>query len=100
MAKKIRFSKSLLGMVETGERTASVELIEAYEQVLGVDMWRKDITHANLLIVDKASRAALLAGVEQGDPGPLRDTATLRTSSLSVIAKLPSKEPARRTPTW
>ncbi len=88
-------------------------------------MSRKDITHENLLIVDKASRATLLAGVERGDPGPLRntptahrtdvslgsvvsekaiewfrkwavegDTATLRTNSLSVIAKLPGKENA------
>jgi transcriptional regulator with XRE-family HTH domain len=125
MARKITFSKSLLGMVETGRLTASVELIEAYERVLGVDMWRKDITHSNLLIVDKASRAQLLAGVEQGDPGALRntptahrtdvslgsvvsdkavewfrkwavegDTATLRTNSLSVIAKLPGQDNA------
>lgn len=125
MAKKTRFSKSLLGMVETGQRAASDDLIEAYERVLGVDMWRKDITHSNLLIVDKASRARLLAGVEQGDPGALRntptahrtdvslgsvvsekavewfrkwaiegDTATLRTNSLSVIAKLPGQENA------
>nr|CEL23417.1 hypothetical protein [Kibdelosporangium sp. MJ126-NF4] len=88
-------------------------------------MWRKDITHSNLLILTKTSRAELLAGVEQGDPGPLRntptahrtdvslgsvvsekaaewfrkwavegDTATLRTNSLSVIAKLPGKENA------
>jgi len=125
MAQRTMFSKSLLGMVETGQRTASVELIEAYERVLGVDMWRKDFTHSNLLIVDKASRAQLLAGVEQGDPGALRntptahrtdvslgsvvsdkaiewfrkwavegDTVTLRTNSLSVIAKLPSQENA------
>ncbi|MEV6908037.1 helix-turn-helix domain-containing protein [Amycolatopsis sp. NPDC051071] len=125
MAKKTRFSKSLIGMVETGQRTASADLVEAYERVLGVDVSRKDITHANLLTVTKASRAQLLAGVEQGDPGPLRktptahrtdvslgsvvsekaaewfrkwavegDTATLRTNSLSVIAKLPGKENA------
>ncbi|ONI84273.1 transcriptional regulator [Actinosynnema sp. ALI-1.44] len=125
MASSVKFSKSLLGMVETGQRTASVDLVEAYERVLGVDMWRKDITHSNLLILTKASRATLLAGVEQGDPGPLRttptahrtdvslgnvvsdkaaewfrkwavdgDTATLRTNSLSVIAKLPGKQNA------
>ncbi|WP_410597628.1 helix-turn-helix domain-containing protein [Amycolatopsis sp. lyj-23] len=125
MATRIKFSKSLLGMVENEQRAATPELIAAYERVLGVDMWRKDITHKNLLIVDKASRATLLAGVEKGDPGPLRttptahrtdvslgsvvsekaaewfrrwavegDTATLRTNSLSVIAKLPGKENA------
>ena len=123
MARMIKFSKSLLGMVETGKRAASAELIEAYERVLGVDMWRKDITHSNLLILTKAGRTELLAGVEQGDPGPLRntptahrtdvslgdavsakaaewfrkwavegDTATLRTNSLSVIAKMPGRE--------
>ncbi|WIV60691.1 helix-turn-helix domain-containing protein [Amycolatopsis nalaikhensis] len=125
MARKIRFSKSLLGMVENEQRKASTELVEAYERVLGVDMWRKDITHMNLLIVDKASRAQLLASVERGDPGALRttptahrtdvslgsavsekaadwfrkwavegDTATLRTNSLSVIAKLPGQDNA------
>ncbi|WP_246258223.1 helix-turn-helix domain-containing protein [Amycolatopsis anabasis] len=125
MAKKIKFSKSLLGMVETGQRTASLELIAAYQKVLGVDMWRKDITHKKLLILTKASRATLLAGVERGDPGALRntptahrtdvslgnvvsekaaewfrkwavegDTATLRTNSLSVVAKLPGKHNA------
>lgn len=125
MAERTVYSRSLLAMVETGQRTASAELIEAYERVLGVDMWRKDITHSNLLIVDKASRARLLADVERGDPGPLRttptahrtdvslgsvvsekaadwfrtwavegDTATLRTNSLSVIAKLPGQDNA------
>ncbi|MFD9963099.1 multiprotein-bridging factor 1 family protein [Amycolatopsis sp. NPDC058986] len=125
MAKKIKFSKSLLGMVETDQRTASPELITAYEKVLGVDMWRKDITHSNLLTVTKAGRAKLLAGVERGEPGALRntptahrtdvslgnvvsdkaaewfrkwavegETATLRTNSLSVIAKLPGKQNA------
>jgi transcriptional regulator with XRE-family HTH domain len=84
MAKKIKFSKSLLGMVETGRRTASIELIEAYERVLGVDMWRKDITHTNLLIVDKTSRASLLAGVEQGDPGALRNTPTAHRTDVSL----------------
>jgi ribosome-binding protein aMBF1 (putative translation factor) len=34
MARMIKFSKSLLGMVETGQRTPSVALIEAYERVL------------------------------------------------------------------
>jgi hypothetical protein len=81
----IKFSKSLLGMVETGQRTASVNLIEAYERVLGVDiMWRKDITHSNLLIVTKASRATLLAQVEQGDPGPLRTTPTAHRTDVSL----------------
>lgn len=125
MAARTNYSKSLLGHVENGIRTPAPELIAAYEQVLGVDMWRKDITHSNLLTVDKTSRETLLAGVEQGDPGPLRntptahrtdvslgsvvsekaaewfrkwaiegDTATLRTNSLSVIAKLPGKENA------
>jgi hypothetical protein len=122
MAGLSHFSKSLLGLVETGNRTPTEELIAAYERVLGVDMWRKDITHPGLLTVDKTSRTTLLESVERGDPGPLLDTptahrtdvalgnnvsetaaewlrkwmvegktATLRTNSLSVIAKLPGQ---------
>lgn len=125
MAKRARFSKSLLGMVETERRAATPELVEAYERVLGVDMWRKDITHPGLFTVNKASRETLLRAVETGDPGVLRtkptahrtdvelgnhvteagaamfrrwavegDTATLRTNSLSVVAKLPGQENA------
>jgi hypothetical protein len=86
-------------------------------------MWRRDITHPDLFIVNKASRTKLLAGVERGDPGILKtqptahrtdvslgnhvsevgaewfrkwmvegETATLRTNSLSVIAKLPGRQ--------
>jgi hypothetical protein len=98
-------------------------IVTAYEQTLGVDMWRRDITHPDLFIVNKASRTKLLAGVERGDPGILKtqptahrtdvslgnhvseagaewfrkwmvegETATLRTNSLSVIAKLLGKQ--------
>ncbi|SEB45938.1 hypothetical protein SAMN04489727_1922 [Amycolatopsis tolypomycina] len=41
-------------------------------------------TYSNLLIVDKASRAQLLAGVEQGDPGPLRITPTAHCTDVSL----------------
>jgi len=125
MAERCNYSKALLGLVETGNRKPTPELVAAYEQVLGVDMWRKDITHPNLLTVDRTSRETLLESVERGDPGPLLnkptahrtdvtlgnhvsekaaewlrrwmvegETSTLRTNSLSVIAKLPGQENA------
>jgi transcriptional regulator with XRE-family HTH domain len=122
MANAVHYSKSLLSLVETGKRAPTDAIVTAYEQALGVDMWRRDITHPDLFTVNKTSRAKLLAGVEKGDPGLLKtkptahrtdvslgnhvseagvewfrkwmvegETATLRTNSLSVIAKLPGK---------
>jgi transcriptional regulator with XRE-family HTH domain len=123
MAGAIHYSKSLLSLVETGKRKPTDAIVTAYEQILGVDMWRRDITHPDLLTVNKTSRTKLIADVEKGDPGPLKtrptahrtdvalgnhvsdaaaewfrkwmvegETATLRTNSLSVIAKLPGKQ--------
>jgi transcriptional regulator with XRE-family HTH domain len=84
MAERSNYSKSLLGLVETGNRAPTAELIAAYEQVLGVDMWRKDITHPGLLTVDKTSRITLLESVEKGDPGPLRDKPTAHRTDVTL----------------
>lgn len=84
MAARTNYSKALLGLVETGNRTPTDELVAAYENVLGIDMWRKDITHPNLLTVDKTSRETLLESVERGDPGPLLDTPTAHRTDVTL----------------
>lgn len=84
MADQTNYSKSLLGHVETGTRTPTPDLVAAYERVLGIDMWRKDITHPNLLTVDKTSRETLLESVERGDPGPLLNTPTAHRTDVTL----------------
>lgn len=128
MAELTHFSKPYLGQVETGRRTATIEIVDAYERVLGADMRRNEITHPGLTRIKGTQRlSALVGSVRSGipdvfaerptshatdvavgtrlDPDGVRqflrwmtegETATLRTNSLSVIAKLPGKENAQR----
>ncbi|MEV4411370.1 helix-turn-helix transcriptional regulator [Catellatospora sp. NPDC049609] len=65
MAALTHFSKPYLGLVETGRRTVTVEVIERYEQVLGVTIGTAldpvRITH-EWLIADTSAAAHLRAG--------------------------------------
>nr|WP_211481199.1 helix-turn-helix transcriptional regulator [Actinopolyspora xinjiangensis] len=126
MAELTHFSKPYLGQVETGTRTATMDVVDAYERVLGAGMWRKEITHPGLTRIKGEQRlSALVHSIRSGspdvfskrptahatdvavgtrmDPDGIRqfrqwmtegETATLRTNSLSVLAKLPGRENA------
>lgn len=69
MAALTHFSKSYLGLVETGRRAVTVEVIERYEQVLGVAIGTAldpvRITH-EWLIADSPSTRHLHAGRQIG----------------------------------
>ncbi|GAA3053672.1 Helix-turn-helix domain-containing protein [Actinokineospora globicatena] len=64
LAGRVHYSKSTLGMVETGERTATPDLIAAYERTLGVQGLGADVNRRELL----AAAAAVLAGTSATDP--------------------------------
>ncbi|GLZ40918.1 hypothetical protein Acsp05_45420 [Actinokineospora sp. NBRC 105648] len=64
LAGRVHYSKSTLGMVETGERTATPDLIAAYERTLGVQGLGEDVNRRELL----AAAAAVLAGTPGSDP--------------------------------
>ncbi|MBM7774129.1 tetratricopeptide (TPR) repeat protein [Actinokineospora baliensis] len=65
MASRVHYSKSTLGMVETGQRTATPDLVAAYERTLGVQGLGEDVNRRELL----AAAAAVLAGGHA--PAPL-----------------------------
>jgi transcriptional regulator with XRE-family HTH domain len=64
LAGRVHYSKSTLGMVETGQRTATPALIAAYERTLGVQGLGEDMNRRELL----AAAAAVLAGSHTPDP--------------------------------
>ncbi len=64
MASRVHYGKSTLGMVETGRRTATPDLIAAYERTLGVQGLGEDVNRRELL----AAAAAMLTGSHTPDP--------------------------------
>jgi hypothetical protein len=92
MAQLTHYSKSFLGMVETGERAATGEVVDAYEKalggaILGDDMWRKEIRKPNLLIVrgPKALREHA-ANLASGDPGIITRAASAHWTDVGLAA--------------
>lgn len=85
MAAAANFSKSYLGQVETGVRPVTLDVVTAYEKVLGNGMKRKDITHPKLRkIEDGEHLAAVKAAVEAGDPGIFAEGPTSSTIDAAV----------------
>ncbi|GAA1958750.1 helix-turn-helix transcriptional regulator [Amycolatopsis minnesotensis] len=64
MAKKTSYSKSMLSRVENGTRTATPELVAAYERTLGVQGLGEDVNRRELL----AAVAAMAAGAAVPEP--------------------------------
>lgn len=64
MAKKTSYSKSMLSRVENGTRTATPELVAAYERTLGVQGLGEDVNRRELL----AAVAAMAAGATAPEP--------------------------------
>lgn len=89
MAKLTHYSKPYLGQVETGERVATVAVIAAYEQALGADMWRKDITHPGMVQVKGQARIkALRLSVESGEPDVFASAPTAHATDVAVGSRL------------
>ncbi|MEV6908057.1 helix-turn-helix transcriptional regulator [Amycolatopsis sp. NPDC051071] len=64
MAKKTSYSKSMLSLVENGKRTATPELVAAYERTLDVQGLGEDVNRRELL----AAVAAMAAGAAAPEP--------------------------------
>ncbi|MEU4741221.1 helix-turn-helix transcriptional regulator [Actinosynnema sp. NPDC023658] len=69
MAQATNYSKSYLGLVETGVNPITFEVLTAYERALGDGMWRQDINHPRLMkIKDPEHLQRIREAVEAGDP--------------------------------
>ncbi|MEU4800957.1 helix-turn-helix transcriptional regulator [Actinosynnema sp. NPDC023587] len=64
MAQRTHYSKSMLGMVENGQRTATPDLVAAYERALNAQGLGEDVNRRELL----AAAAAVLAGANTPEP--------------------------------
>lgn len=85
MATATNFSKSYLGQVETGVRPVTLDVVAAYEKVLGDGMRRKDITHPGLRKIEDGDHlSAVKAAVESGDPSIFGEGPTSSTIDAAV----------------
>lgn len=85
MALATSFSKSYLGQVETGVRPVTLDVVAAYERVLGVGMRRKDITHPKLQKIEGPDHLSRIkAAVESGDPSIFAEGPTSSTIDAAV----------------
>ncbi|MEV0682209.1 helix-turn-helix transcriptional regulator [Actinosynnema sp. NPDC050436] len=64
MAQRTHYSKSMLGMVEKGQRSATPDLVAAYERALNAQGLGEDVNRRELL----AAAAAVLAGANTPEP--------------------------------
>lgn len=89
LANLTHYSKPYLGQVETGVRVATVDVVAAYEQALGADMWRRDITHPGVVQVRGAARIkALKNSVESGEPDVFALHPTAHATDVAVGSRL------------
>jgi helix-turn-helix protein len=95
MAQLTSFSKSYLGMVETGQRPCSPDIVLAYERVfgpIGDDMWRRrNITHPHVMQLKGSELTELLGSVDCGQPGSLLDTPTSLAADELLAMKVSAK---------
>ncbi len=69
MAQATNYSKSYLGLVETGVNPVTLEVVAAYERALGIGMYRPDINHPRLKKIEGPEHLQRIReAVEAGDP--------------------------------
>ncbi|TQM80365.1 helix-turn-helix protein [Saccharothrix saharensis] len=69
MAQATNYSKSYLGLVETGVNPVTLEVVAAYERALGAGVYRSDINHPRLKKIDGPGHLQhIREAVESGDP--------------------------------
>lgn len=89
LAELTHYSKPYLGLIETGARTTTVDVIAAYEQALRVNMSRKDITHPGVLMVKGATRIRTLKNsVDSGEPGVFALHPTAHVTDVAVASRV------------
>ncbi|MBB5153444.1 XRE family transcriptional regulator [Saccharopolyspora phatthalungensis] len=92
MARLTNYSKPYLGLVETGRRPITVDIVMAYERELGPigdDMLRRrDITHPRTMKADRPTLTQLAHSIDNGDPGVLATAPTSRSVDFFLASKL------------
>ncbi|RSN58867.1 XRE family transcriptional regulator [Amycolatopsis sp. WAC 04182] len=89
MAKATRYAKSYLGLVETGKKPVTLELLTAYERVLGDGMKRPDLVHPRLIKIDTPQeRERVLAAVEAGEPDVFAQGPTSSSIDAAICPNL------------
>ncbi|WP_269077869.1 helix-turn-helix domain-containing protein [Saccharopolyspora rectivirgula] len=103
MAILTNYSKSYLCMLETGQRAISVDIVIAYERVIGPignDMWRRrNITHPRVMQLKRPDLLRLVESVEAGTPGSLLDTPTSLAAD-ELLARRVSSDGASHLRAW
>lgn len=92
MAALVNFSKPYLGLVETGKRPVTIDIVRAYERELGPigdDMLkRRDITHPRTMKLDRPTLTELARSIDDGAPGQLATTPSSRNVDFFLASKL------------
>jgi hypothetical protein len=92
MAQAANYSKSYLGLVETGVNPVTLEVVAAYERVLGVGMYRPDINHPRLRKIDGPEQLQhIREAVERGDPDIFAQGPTSSSIDAAVAPTLGPK---------
>ncbi|WP_181773696.1 helix-turn-helix domain-containing protein [Amycolatopsis pittospori] len=89
MAKATRYTKAYLGLVETGKKAVTLEVLTAYERVLGDGMKRPDLVHPRLIRLDTPQeRERVLVAVEAGDPDVFAQGPTSSSIDAAICPNL------------
>jgi hypothetical protein len=85
MAQATNYSKSYLGLVETGVNPITFEVLAAYEKTLGDGMWRQDINHPRLIKIKGPEHLRhIREAVEAGDPDMFAEGPTSSSIDAAV----------------
>lgn len=96
IAKRTGYSRSYLGNVETGVRTVTPDVINAYERVLGDDVNRRQLILGTVAALTASSTpdtaAAIAHDINSGRNGLLTDIQTTHATDRAV-ARLIARQP-------
>ncbi len=90
MAARTHYSKPYLSMVETGRRAATIDVVKAYEKVLGIGQLGDDVNRRNfiktasLVAANTKIAAELTASIAGNDSGPLAEVQTTHGTDLAI----------------
>ncbi|MGW3992174.1 helix-turn-helix domain-containing protein [Amycolatopsis sp. NPDC004772] len=100
MAAATSYTKAYLSHIETGHRAVTLDVLAAYERVLGDGMKRRDLVHPRLVKIDsRKDRDRVLHAVEAGDPDVFAKGPT-SSSVDAVIAPNLTEAGIRHFRTW
>ncbi|WP_433270031.1 helix-turn-helix domain-containing protein [Actinosynnema sp. CS-041913] len=89
LAQATNYSKSYLGLVETGINPVTHEVVAAYERALGVGVYRPDINHPRLIKIEGPEHLRhIKEAVEAGDPDIFAQGPTSSSIDAAVAPNL------------